>query len=68
MKGEQILMKILGFLFITRYSNAKYLLVEIEDSIVMQGEALGGKDLQELPPQEGIYVYSFRNPSSEKIV
>ena len=59
MKEAQILMKILRFLFITRYSNAKYLLVEIEDSIVGQGEALGGKDLQELPSQEGIYVYSF---------
>ena len=59
MKGEQILMKILGFLFITRYSDAKYLLVEVEDSIIGQGEALGGKHLQELPPQEGIYVHSF---------
>ena len=54
MKEAQILMKILGFLFITRHSNAKYLLVEIEDSIVGQGEALGGKDVQELPSQEGI--------------
>ena len=66
MKGEQTLTKILGFLFITTYSNAKYLLVEVEDRIVGQGEALGGKDLQELPPQEGIYLYSFRNPSAEK--
>ena len=59
MKGEQILTKILGFLFIARSSNAKYLLVEVEDSIVGQGEALGGKDVQGLPSQEGIYVYSF---------
>ena len=65
MKEAQILMKILGFLFITRYSNAKYLLVEVEDSIIGQVEAFGGKDLQELPPQEGIYLYSFRNPSAE---
>ena len=59
MKEAQILMKILGFLVITRYSNAKYLLVEVEDSIAGQGETLGGKELRELPPQEGIYVYSL---------
>ena len=59
-------MKTLGFLFIATYSNAKYLLVEVEDRVVGQGEALDSKDLQELPPQEGMYVYSFRNPSSEE--
>ena len=68
MKEAQILIKILGFLLITRYSDAKYLLVEVEDRIVGQGEALGGKDLQELPPQEGMYVYSILNPSYEKNV
>ena len=63
MKEAQILMKILGFLFITTYSNAKYLLVEVEDRVVGQGEALGSKDFQDLPPQEGMYVYLFRNAS-----
>ena len=67
MKEAQILMKTLGFFFITTFSNAKYLLVEVEDRIVGQGGKLGSKDLQELPPQEGMYVYSFRNPSSEKL-
>ena len=57
MKEAQILNKILGFLFIATYSNAKYLLVEVEDRIVGQGGKLGSKDLQELPPQKGMYIH-----------